>query len=345
MATEMKAGVIGASGYSGIELLRLLDTHPHFQVTLANSRSLAGQAVADAYPALRGRLEGLEFTASQPEELASADEEVFFLALPHGVATEFARPLYDAGKTVIDLSADFRLHSTELYQEYYNAPHPDPELLEIGAYIIPEIHDFNSYADHRLFASPGCYPTSIQLPLTPLVKSKVIETEGIIINSYSGVSGAGKKLHEMYLYCERDESTQAYGLPQHRHLSEIEEQLTFANDGMPVVLQFCPHLAPMKRGIHTTISVPAKGSLDELYKAWDESYTHRPLVHVLPSGQFPDTAHVTNTSRADISAVYDSRTKRFIITSTIDNLLKGASGQAVQIANLRYGFPETSGLV
>ncbi len=183
------------------------------------------------------------------------------------------------------------------------------------------------------------------MPLTPLVKSKVIETEGIIINSYSGVSGAGKKLHEMYLYCERDESARAYGLPQHRHLSEIEEQLTFANDGMPVVLQFCPHLAPMKRGIHTTISVPAKGSLDELYKAWDESYAHRPLVHILPSGQFPDTAHVTNTSRADISAVYDSRTKRFIITSTIDNLLKGASGQAVQIANLRYGFPETSGLV
>lgn len=345
MATEIKAGVIGASGYSGIELLRLLDTHPNIEITRATSRSLVGPSVASIFPALRGRLEGLEFTESQPQALAETEEELYFLALPHGVATEFARPLYDAGKTIIDLSADFRLHSPELYLEYYNAPHPDPELLEIGAYIIPEIHNIEPYMDHRLFASPGCYPTSIQLPLTPLVKSGVIGTEGIIVNSYSGVSGAGKKMHEMYLYCERAESARAYGLPQHRHLSEIEEQLTIANGGEPVVIQFCPHLAPMKRGIHTTISVPVNGSIDDLYSCWETAYAHRPLVHILPSGEFPDTAHVTNTSRADMSAVHDPRMDRFIITCTIDNLLKGASGQAVQIANLRYGFPETAGLI
>ena len=345
MATELKAGVIGASGYSGIELLRLLDTHPNIQVTRANSRSLAGQQVSDAYPALRGRLPGLEFTATEPKALADTEEELYFLALPHGVAAEFARPLYDAGKTIIDLSADFRLNSEATYEEYYNAPHPDLELLQEGAYIIPEIHGFSSLQEHRLFACPGCYPTSIQIPLTPLVRERLVETEDIIVNSYSGVSGAGKKLHEMYLYCERDESARAYGLPRHRHLSEIEEQLTLANDGRSVMVQFCPHLAPMKRGIHSTISVPAKGGLEEVYQEWTDAYADSPLVQVLPSGQFPDTAHVTGTSRADISAVYDDRTDRFILTSVIDNLLKGASGQAVQIANLRYGFPETAGLL
>jgi N-acetyl-gamma-glutamyl-phosphate reductase len=345
MATELKAGVIGASGYSGIELLRLLDAHPNIQITRATSRSLAGQAVSSTYPALRGRLPGLVFTESVPESLANTEEELYFLALPHGIATEFARPLYDAGKTVIDLSADFRLQSTELYEEYYNAPHPDPELLEAGAYIIPEIHDFSAYSNHRLFASPGCYPTSIQLPLTPLIENEVVETEGIIVNSYSGVSGAGKKLDEMYLYCERSESARAYGLPKHRHISEIEEQLTLANGGEPVVIQFCPHLAPMKRGIHTTISVPAKGSLDQVFSTWRSKYGNRKLVQILPAGEYPDTAHVVHTSRADISAVYDPRTHRFILTSVIDNLLKGASGQAVQIANLRYGFEETAGLI
>ena len=345
MATEIKAGVIGASGYSGIELLRLLDGHPNIQVTRANSRKLAGQPVASAYPALRGRLDGLEFTDSKPLDLAGTPEKLYFLALPHGVAAEFARPLYDAGKTVIDLSADFRLGSESLYKEYYGADHPDPELLSVGAYIIPEIHGIGGYEGHRLFASPGCYPTSIQVPLTPLVRQGVVGTEGIVICSYSGVSGAGKKLDEMFLYCERDESARAYGLPRHRHLSEIEEQLGIAADGKEITVQFAPHLAPMKRGIHSTISVPAAGSLEDLYRVWDSIYADSPLVHVLPSGQFPDTSHVTGTSRADISAVHDVRTGRFILTSVIDNLLKGASGQAVQIANLRYGFPETAGLL
>jgi N-acetyl-gamma-glutamyl-phosphate reductase len=345
MATEILAGVIGASGYSGIELLRLLDGHPNFSVTLANSRKLAGQPVPSAYPALRGRLQGLEFTDSQPTELASAPEELFFLALPHGVAAEFARPLYDAGKTVIDLSADFRLGSAGLYKDYYGTDHPDPELLAAGAYIIPEIHGMAGYENHRLFACPGCYPTSIQLPLTPLIRNRVVGTEGIVICSYSGVSGAGKKVDEMYLYCERDESARAYGLPRHRHLSEIEEQLGIAAGGKEVTVQFAPHLAPMKRGIHSTLSVPAVGTLEEVYRVWEKAYEDSPLVQVLPTGEFPDTAHVAGTSRADISAVHDIRTGRFILTSVIDNLLKGASGQAVQIANLRYGFPETAGLL
>lgn len=345
MSKTIQACVVGASGYSGIELLRLLSGHPNIEVAAATSRKLTGQLVEDAYPQLRGRLGALPFTDSEPTALASASGiDVFFLALPHGVAAEYARPLYDAGKVVVDLSADFRLGSTATYALYYDAEHPDPELLEAGAYVIPEIHGMDGLSDHRLFACPGCYPTSIQVPLTPLLKAGLVASEGIIINSFSGVSGAGRKLHENYLYCERDGSAVAYALPRHRHLSEIEEQLAVAA-GQQVIVQFCPHLAPMKRGIISTISVPANGSLESLYQCWERAYAGKPFIKVLPTGSFPDSQHVVGSNRVDISAVLDARTGRFLLTSAEDNLLKGASGQAVQITNLRFGFPETAGLL
>ena len=345
MFTKIKAGIVGASGYSGIELLRLLAGHPHMEVIKATSRKLVGQPLAEAFPKLRGLLDGLVFTASEPMALAAETSlDVVFLSLPHGIAAEYARPLYDAGKVVIDLSADFRLGSPEVYEEFYGVTHPEGELLEAGAYVIPEIHGMDSLQDHRLFACPGCYPTSIQIPLTPLVKAGLVSTEGIVVNSLSGVSGAGKKLSEDYLFCERAESAVAYGLPKHRHLSEIEEQLSIAA-GKTVIVQFCPHLAPMQRGIVSTISVPAAAPLDAVYECWNSSYAVCPFVNVLPSGTFPDSQHVTGTNRIDISAVLDERTGRFLLTSAEDNLLKGASGQAVQIANLRFGFPETAGLL
>ncbi|HKK17179.1 MAG TPA: N-acetyl-gamma-glutamyl-phosphate reductase, partial [Opitutales bacterium] len=315
-------------------------------VTLAavTSRSLAGQKVADVMPALRHKVGELAFTASDPSELAASNDiEVFFLALPHGVASEFADPLYKAGKTVIDLSADFRLGSTQVYEQYYGQPHPAPHLLEAAHYVIPELAD-GKWKSSSLIACPGCYPTSIQIALAPLLKAGLVSPKGIVINSCSAVSGAGRKVAEDFIFCERNESMKAYALPRHRHVPEIEEQLekaAFAD----CIVQFSPHLAPMSRGIVTTIVAKAKTSIDELYATWNKAYASKPFVAVLPSGSFPDTKNVKGTNRADIAAVYDPRTENFVISSVIDNLVKGASGQAVQIMNLKFGFEETAGLL
>jgi N-acetyl-gamma-glutamyl-phosphate reductase len=340
----MNAAVIGASGYSGEELVRLLSRHPNVKLAAVTSRSLAGKLVADVMPALRHTVGDLAFTNSNPAELANRDDiDVFFLALPHGVASEYAEPLFQAGKTVIDLSADFRLNSTAVYEDYYGHPHPAPHLLAVAPYVIPELAD-DSWKSASLIACPGCYPTSVQIPLVPLLRAGLIKPSGIVINSYSGVSGAGRKVAEDFIYCERNESIKGYGMPKHRHLAEIEEQLekaAFAD----VIVQFNPHLAPMARGISTTIVAKATTSLKAIYNEWNKAYADKPFVSVLPSGTYPDTKHVTGTNRADISAVYDPRTENFVITSVIDNLLKGASGQAVQILNLKSGFEETAGLI
>ena len=340
----MNAAAIGASGYSGEELVRLLSRHPNVTLAAVTSRSLAGKPVADVMPALRHLVGELEFTHSNPVELAALDElDVFFLALPHGVASEYADPLFQAGKTVIDLSADFRLKSTAVYEQYYGQAHPAPHLLAAAPYVIPELAD-DQWKSASLIACPGCYPTSVQLPLVPLLKQGIVKPSGIVINSYSGVSGAGRTVAEDFIYCERNESMKGYGMPKHRHLSEIEEQLekaAFAD----CIVQFNPHLAPMSRGISTTIVAKANGSLGNLYASWNATFAGKPFVNVLPSGSYPDTKHVTGTNRADISAVYDPRTDNFVITSVIDNLLKGASGQAVQLLNLKFGFAETAGLL
>ncbi len=340
----MNAAVIGASGYSGEELVRLLSRHPDVTLAAVTSRSLAGQRVADVMPALRHLVGELTFTNSDPTELAARDDlDVFFLALPHGVASEYADPLFQAGKTVIDLSADFRLNSTSLYKEYYGHAHPAPHLLSAAPYVIPELAD-EKWKAASLIACPGCYPTSVQLPLVPLLRAGLIKPSGIVINSYSGVSGAGRKVAEDFIYCERNESMKGYGMPKHRHLSEIEEQLSRAAF-TDCVVQFNPHLAPMSRGIATTIVVKASSSLENVYSTWEAAYADKPFVSVLPSGTYPDTKQVTGTNRADLSAVHDLRTGNFVITSVIDNLLKGASGQAVQLLNLKFGFDETAGLL
>jgi len=340
----MKTAIIGASGYSGEELVRILARHPNTELCAVTSRSLAGVPVADRMPGLRHLVGDLQFTASDPAELAANESiDVFFLALPHGVASEFADPLFKAGKTVIDLSADFRLGSSATYEDYYGQPHPAPHLLEAAPYVIPELAQ-DAWKEATLIACPGCYPTSIQIPLVPLLRAGVIEHKGIVINSYSGVSGAGRKVAEDFIYCERNESMKGYGMPRHRHLSEIEEQLekaAFAD----CIVQFNPHLAPVSRGISTTIVVKAKSGIEQIYRDWNKAYANKPFVSVLPSGTHPDTKHVTGTNRCDISAVHDPRTGNLVITSAIDNLLKGASGQAVQIMNLKFGFDETAGLL
>lgn len=339
----IKAGIVGASGYSGEELVKLLSGHPKVDLACVTSRSLAGTPVADALPRIRAHVDpALTFTASDPQSLASADVEVVFLALPHGVASEYAIALAEAGKCVIDLSADFRLNSPELYETYYGHPHPAPEWLAKTPYVLPELAADDSWKSANLIACPGCYPTSVLTPLAPLLAAGVVAQEGIVVNSFSGVSGAGKKAAEAFIYCERNESAKAYGVPSHRHLSEIEEQLS-QHAGADIVIQFNPHLAPMSRGIATTIV--AKHVDGDAYAVWQKQYAGKPFVHILPSGTCPDTAHVSFTNCVQISAVKDLRTGNLVITSAIDNLVKGASGQAIQIMNLKYGFAENAGLV
>src|SRR5688572_587739 len=341
----MKVGIVGASGYSGEVLVKLLLGHPQVTLAAVTSRSQAGKPLAAVIPSVRGADRGLAFTDSDATALASSDIDLFFLALPHGAAATYAKALVAGGKRVIDLSADFRIADLPTYQKYYGEHHA-PELLPQARFVLPELTPPAWKQEAKLVAAPGCYPTSILVPLLPLLKAGVITREHIVVNSYSGVSGAGKKVEETYLFVERTESIKAYGLVKHRHLAEVEEQLA-VHGGGPVVIQFNPHLAPMRRGIATTITVPAAAdaTIEKLYDAWRGVYASTPFVQMLPSGETPDTAHTIGTNRVDISAVYDPRTRNFVITSAEDNLMKGASGQAVQIMNLWCGFPETAGLV
>ncbi len=324
--------------------MELLSAHPGVELIAVTSRSLAGTRVAEVFPRLSHRLGDLSFTESDAVALAQRDDlDAVFLALPHGVAAGFARPLFDAGKTVFDLSADFRLGSAERYKEFYGQEHPDPELMEAAAYVIPEFAQ-DGWKEKPLIACPGCYPTSILIPLLPLLASGTLATEGIIASSMSGVSGAGKKANEDFSYCERTESARPYGQPKHRHLSEIEEQLGTAADS-PVTLQFLPHLVPMRRGILSTISVPDNGATeDEVLAAWKNQYASSPFVRILEDGTLPESKNVVGTNRIDIAVRHDKRMGRMVLTSTEDNLLKGASGQAVQLMNLKFGLDETVGL-
>ena len=340
----MKVGVVGASGYSGEVLVKLLLGHPHVTLAAVTSRQHAGKPLAQVIPALRGFDRGLRFVDSDPAALAAGDLALFFLALPHGAAATFARAFVAAGKKVIDLSADFRIADLATYTRYYGEHHA-PELLPQARFVLPELAG-EEWKSFPLVAAPGCYPTSILVPLAPLLQAGVVTREHIVVDAFSGVSGAGRKVEEGFLYVERAESAKAYGLLKHRHLAEIEEQLARIS-GAPTVIQFNPHLAPMRRGIATTITVPAApgATLEALYAAWRQTYAGRPFIQLLASGETPDTAHVVGSNRVDMSAVHDPRTGNFVLTSAIDNLLKGASGQAVQILNLWCGFPETAGLI
>jgi N-acetyl-gamma-glutamyl-phosphate reductase len=340
----MKVGIVGASGYAGETLVKLLLGHPKVELAAVTSRVHAGKALSQVMPAMRGIDRGLKFILSDPAALAAGDIELFFLALPHGAASEYARALVARGKRVIDLSADFRIADLATYEKYYGKHHA-PELLEHARYVLPEVTPPGWKTGAKLVASPGCYPTSILVPLVPLLRDKVVTREHIVVNSFSGVSGAGRKVDEAYLFVERSESAKAYSLVKHRHLSEIEEQLAL-HTGAPTVIQFNPHLAPMRYGIATTITVPAapNSTIESLYASWAKAYAGAPFVQILPTGETPDTAHVVGTNRIDMSAVHDPRTGNFVITSAEDNLVKGTAGQAVQTMNLWYGFDETAGL-
>jgi N-acetyl-gamma-glutamyl-phosphate reductase len=342
-----KIAVIGASGYSGEELVRLLLNHPHVELVAVTSRQYAGQALAQVFPkfASHPKSKTLRFTEPKAELLAK-QADVVFLALPHGVAAEYAVPLLDAGCVVIDLSADFRLKSAEIYKDFYAHDHPAPELLKKAVYGLPEIYR-EQIKKSLLIASPGCYPTSILLPTIPLLKAGLIKPGGIIADSLSGVSGAGRKAEADYLFCECNESVRPYSVPKHRHLSEIEEQLSLAA-GSKVTLQFTPHLIPVNRGILTTLYLaPAEKSVDaeKIDACYRKAYGNEPFVRLLEGKNLPDTKNVVGTNVIEIAWRLDPRTGRLIVMSAEDNLVKGASGQAVQSLNLVCGFPETAGLI
>ena len=349
-----KVAIVGASGYSGEELVKLLLHHPHAELVAVTSRQNAGQTLAQIFPkfASHPKSKTLRFTEPDAKVLAK-QADVVFLALPHGVAAEFAVPLLAAGCTVIDLSADFRLKSAEVYKEFYAHDHPAPELLKKSVYGLPEVYR-KQIAKASLIASPGCYPTSILLPLIPLLKAGLIKPNGIIADSLSGVTGAGRKAEADYLFCECNESVRPYGVPKHRHLSEIEQELSFAAKS-PVTIQFTPHLIPVNRGILTTLYLaPEKhfknaadlftltGKITECYA---KAYGNEPFVRLLDGKALPDTKNVTGTNVIEIAWRLDPRTGRLIVMSAEDNLTKGASGQAVQSMNILCGFAETAGLV
>ena len=349
-----RVAIVGASGYSGEELVKLLLHHPYAELVAMTSRQAAGQTLAQVFPkfASHPRSQSLRFVEPNAELLAK-QADVVFLALPHGVAAEYAIPLVAAGCVVIDLSADFRLKSAEIYQDFYAHEHPAPELLKKSVYGLPEIYR-EEIKQSLLIASPGCYPTSILLPTIPLLKAGLIKPSGIIADSLSGVSGAGRKAEVDYLFCECNESVRPYGVPKHRHLSEIEEQLSFAA-GTQVVIQFTPHLIPVNRGILTTLYLePEKhfssaeemaalaGKIAACYAA---AYAHEPFVRILAGKSLPDTKNVVGTNVCELAWRLDPRTGRLIVMSAEDNLVKGASGQAVQCLNLLSGWPETAGLV
>lgn len=349
-----KVAIVGASGYSGEELVRLLLNHPQAKLAAVTSRQYAGQTLAQVFPKFASHPKSKALHFSEPKaELLAKQADVVFLALPHGVAAEYAVPLLNAGCTVIDLSADFRLKSAKIYKEFYAHDHPAPDLLAKSVYGLPEVYR-NQIKKASLIASPGCYPTSILLPVIPLLKASLIKPAGIIADSLSGVSGAGRKAELDYLFVECNESVRPYCVPKHRHLSEVEQELSLAA-GSNVTIQFTPHLIPVNRGILTTLYLaPDKhfsraaemNSLNEKISAcYTRAYGNEPFVRLLDGKSLPDTKNVSGTNVCEIAWRLDPRTGRLIVMSAEDNLVKGASGQAIQSMNILCGFPETAGLI
>ncbi|MEM1297524.1 MAG: N-acetyl-gamma-glutamyl-phosphate reductase, partial [Verrucomicrobiota bacterium] len=298
--------VVGASGYSGEQLLRLLIMHPHADLVCVTSRQEAGRSLCEVFPRFRAsRFENLNFVAPEIDDIVDSGADVVFLALPHGVASEFAVPLLDRGLRVIDLSADFRLNNADVYQEFYDHPHPAPELLAKSVYGLPEFYA-EEIKSADLVASPGCYPTSILVPLLPLIGAGLLDRNGIVVSSMSGVSGAGKTLKQPFLFSECNESLRAYGAPKHRHLSEIEQELSLAAKST-VTITFIPHLVPVTAGICTSISVGTSANLDDISATYSDAYGDAPFVRLLGAGQFADTKNVVGTNFVDLGWHFDER--------------------------------------
>jgi len=345
---KIPVAIVGASGYAGEDLVRLLLGHPDADLVAITSRQYAGQTLAQVFPKFSHfpKAKALRFTEPNAELLAK-DAEVVFLALPHGVAAEFAVPLLQLGCKVIDLSADFRVKSAETYKEFYAHDHPAPELLAKSVYGLPEAYR-NEIRNATLVACRGCYPTSILLPTLPLLREKLIQSNGIIADSLSGVSGAGRKVELDYLFAECNESMRPYGVPKHRHLSEIEQELSKAA-GATVTIQFTPHLIPVNRGILTTLYLqPTDLNVEKhgerVAACYQKAYAQEPFIRILEGKALPDTKNVVGTNFLELAWRVDPRTKRLIVMSAEDNIVKGTSGQAIQCFNILSNLSETTGL-
>lgn len=336
----LKVGIIGASGYTGAELIRVLSCHPKVAISVITSRQYAGKPLGDCYPGLSHL--GLSFEATG-DDADFSKAELYFTALPHKAAMDAAAKILAAGAKVVDLSADFRLSDKAVYEAHYG-PHGYPELLAEAVYGLAEVNR-EAIARARLVANPGCYPTSALLPLIPLARKGLISLDGIIIDAKSGVSGAGREATETTHFCGADESVKAYKVASHRHTPEIEEHLGKAAGG-EVRLVFTPHLMPMKRGMLSTIyCTPLNGAgRKEVEAAWREAYEGSPFVSLAHGETLPDTALVAGTNRCVMAAREDKRCGRLILLSVIDNLAKGASTQAVQNMNIMLGWNEKLGL-
>jgi len=337
----IKAGIIGATGYTGVELMRLLAPRKDVSIEVVTSRELSGTPVADVFPNLRGYLD-VVFTEPDTETLAACD--VVFYATPHTVAMNTASELLARGVRVIDLSADFRLQDQAVWEAWYKTAHTCPELIDQAVYGLPEVNH-ESITDAKLIAVPGCYPTAVQLGYLPLLEAGLIDTSSLIADCKSGVSGAGRKAAVGSLLCESSESKKAYAVAGHRHLPEIRQGLTKFS-GKDVGLTFIPHLTPMIRGIHATLyaSPIAEVSQEQLQALFESRYADSPFVDVLPAGSEPATRNVRGSNRCQIAVHYLPESQKIVVLSVIDNLVKGASGQAVQNMNLMFGLTETAGL-
>ncbi len=347
---RLKAGVVGATGFAGVELVRLLLRHPSFELAAITSDTQAGTPLAQAYPAFSG-VSDLTFLPHNEKAFAHCD--IVFLAVPHTAALGLAPGLVAQGKTVIDLSADFRLKDPAVYEEWYNTPHTAPDLLARAAFGLPELtgDDLARAAADRaagrgtLVACAGCYPTATSLAAAPALRSGLADGSGlVVVDAVSGITGAGRKATERTHFCFADENVEAYGVGAHRHTPEIEQIL-----GISGRLVFTPHLAPLRRGLLSTVTMSAASGLpapstEALVRHYAEFYENFPLVQVLPVGEQPRTASVVGTARAQVGVVALPRTHAIVATCAIDNLGKGAAGQAVQCANIVCGLPQERGL-
>lgn len=337
----IKVGIVGGTGYTGVELLRLLAAHPEVEIEAITSRSEKGVAVADMYPNLRGHLD-LAFSEPDMPVLKACD--VVFFATPNGIAMTMARELVAAGVKVIDLAADFRIKDIAEWSKWYGMEHACPELVEQAIYGLPEVNRAD-IKQAQLIANPGCYPTAVQLGLLPLIENGLVETGNLIADAKSGVSGAGRTAAVATLQAESSENFKAYGVAGHRHLPEIKQGLALANKA-DVGLTFVPHLVPMIRGIEATCyaTLKDKNSAEQLQSLYEKRYANEPFVDVMPAGSLPETRSVKGANQCRIAVHVPQGGNTVVILSVIDNLVKGAAGQAVQNMNIMCGLSEDAGL-
>jgi len=334
----IKVGIVGGTGYTGAELVRILSAHPRVEITCITSREAQGQAVASHYSSLRG-VTDLCFSAPSVDELANLD--VVFFATPHGVAQSLCAPLLEKGVRIIDLSADFRIRDVALWEQWYGVEHQAKDWLKSAVYGLPEFNR-DKIQSAQLVAAPGCYPTSVQLALMPIMGHPDIDHSSIIINSASGVTGAGRSAKQPNLFCEVNEDYRGYGVEGHRHLPEIEQGLSDMA-GKPVEATFVPHLLPISRGILSTIYVRVSNDLC-LRKLYKPAYQAEPFVDLMGRNETASIGSVRLTNRCQISLARPVERDLWVVHSAIDNLTKGASGQAVQIMNIMLGIDEQTGL-